>query len=324
MHACLICAALTWRTHSSTPALFQLFQGLYWVHFSTIVFRKLQFQTLTYSSQETSGNYIALAGWGSFPSFSIYRTVRARIHAMLVSSTVHSLSLKPFDFLPSLPRLPKVMLHHFVMNVSFKAQWRETAKKHRPVPTGSSRRSFCLLRTRFLFALVKCEQRSWTHAPDTAQTSVGTVSPLILCQIRTRLQNVSTLRAKSDKIRLESFPLVVSATPLKTYRSGWCQANAFILVEFWTCANKESLERRDEKDTFSLQTICYICKSYFTSVMVGCFMCRQWRAIIQRWTLCQLSQVPNLPCIIFLFVIMHRWCFIFPLSPRTGYSVLLS
>lgn len=96
----------------------QLFQGLYWVHFSTIVLRKLQFQTLTYSSQETSVNYTVSVRWEGFPSFRIYKTVWASIHAMLVISTV-SRTLWHSAFYS---RLSKVMLHHFNMKVSFEAR----------------------------------------------------------------------------------------------------------------------------------------------------------------------------------------------------------
>lgn len=137
----------------------QLFQGLYWVHFSTIVLRKLQFQTLTYSSQETSVNYTVSVRWEGFPSFRIYKTVWASIHAMLVISTV-SRTLWHSAFYS---RLSKVMLHHFNMKVSFEA--RKKKENTRPVPTGSVRRRFCLFQTCFLFALVKSEPCWWTHAP---------------------------------------------------------------------------------------------------------------------------------------------------------------
>lgn len=160
---------LCWITKSSlrmkiSLARLQLFQGLYWVRFSTIVLRKLQFQTLTYSSQETSVNYTVLVRWEGFPSFRIYKTVRASIHAMLVISTV-SQTLWHSGFYS---RLPKVMLHHFNMKVLFEARKKKKKRiqrKNKPVPTGGVRRRFCLFQTCFLFALVKSEPCWWTHAP---------------------------------------------------------------------------------------------------------------------------------------------------------------
>lgn len=129
---CTFDLRLCWITKSSLPmkislAQLQLFQGLYWVHFSTIVLRKLQFQTLTYSSQETSVNYTVLVRWEGFPSFRIYKTVRASIHAMLVISTV-SQTLQHSGFYS---RLPKVMLHHFNMKALFEARKNKKIKIQR-------------------------------------------------------------------------------------------------------------------------------------------------------------------------------------------------
>lgn len=162
----------------------QLFQGLYWVHFSTIVLRKLQFQTLTYSSQETSVNYTVSVRWEGFPSLRIYKTVWASIHAMLVISTV-SRTLWHSAFYS---RLSKVMLHHFNMKVSFEA--RKKKRKHKA-------RSYRQCQTTLLFVpnlLFVCACEVWAVLVNTctAQTSAGTVTASTLPNAHQTPQSVDT------------------------------------------------------------------------------------------------------------------------------------
>lgn len=249
---CTFDLRLCWITKSSlrmkiSLAQLQLFQGLYWVHFSTIVLRKLQFQTLTYSSQETSVNYTVLVRWEGFPSFRIYKTVRASIHAMLVISTV-SQTLRHSGFYS---RLPKVMLHHFNMKVLFEGRKNKKIKIQKRERKKKQARSYRRCQTTLLFVpnlLFVCACEVWAVLVNTctAQTSVGTVtaSPLIRCQTRTRLHIVSTLQAKSDKIRLKSFPFILSLPacslnpPKGGGRGGYpCKRwRSPLILSFWTCA----------------------------------------------------------------------------------------